>query len=79
MPSDAQDDGEIDRLRQQLEEQARDDGVMVYLAPRRSEIGVQSPDMKATGLRLWLENNGAEVVKDAGNGYLTTVPEGDDV
>jgi|AntDeeMinimDraft_5_1070356.scaffolds.fasta_scaffold08027_3 hypothetical protein len=71
-------ESEINQLRQKLQQQATEDDIEIYIAPRRGELGVQSPDMKSTGLRLWLENNGAKVVKDPGNGYLRIVPEGTD-
>jgi len=77
MRSDKQDGG-IDQLCDKLNQAADRDDLDLYLAPRAEDIGVQTPELKPKGLRLWLENNGAEVVHDPGNGYFQVVPEGDD-
>lgn len=66
---------ELEELKEELESQAESDDVDLYAAVRRSDVGVESPDMKSSGLRLWLENNGAEVLDVAENGYIRVVPE----
>jgi len=68
----------LEQFRHELKERASEDDIEIYLVTRNSSIGVECSDMKATGLRLWLENNGAEVVHNPGNGYLRVVPEGYD-
>lgn len=67
---------DAEQLRDRLLEQATEDGIEIYVVPRRSDISVQCPEMGATGLRLWLENNGAEVTHAKENGYVTAKPEG---
>ena len=69
------DDSELEKLREALHEQATADGIQVYIAPRRSGLDVESPDLTATGLRLWIEHNGAEVRTVTADGYATVVPE----
>lgn len=66
---------ELEELKEELESQAESDDIDLYAAVRRSDVGVESPDMKASGLRLWLENNGVEVLDVAENGYIRVVPE----
>ena len=69
------------RLRERLLEQATDDRIEIFVSVRRVDLAVETPNTDDTGLRLWLENNGCEVidakVNGSGHGYATVRPADD--